>query len=357
MILYQISNVISIFTCLIAILINLTIIRIHAKQPLLMSGFFHVVFGQVITELIVNISLLLVNFVYVIKEDKAEKFIAAFPAFFNLGYIANITYNIRILIFLMTYNTNREELINYENKNNSDNDNLTHQNSLAFVGLSFKNFHIIAILVSIIHTALYIVNLMYQAMELQSDNWFWFYYFIYGAEYWYRILFFIPHFMYFILSFIYLIQSCNKNKISNHIYLRSFSLYNFFSSFISLFFPIVLLIHWLGFKEGKDPNNPFRGEYLVILLFAFLGFLLASSIYRLECYYVHYILTREGKNCLHRWGYALKILFCVQKMERLNFVDLNSSFIYHALSSANDFLSDANEDIEEGTQMMDKDGD
>ena len=161
MILYQIANVISIFTSLIAILINLTIIRIHAKQPLLMSGFFHVVFGQVITELIVNISLLLVNFVYVIKEDKAEKFIAAFPAFFNLGYIANITYNIRILIFLMTYNTNREELINYENKNNSDNDNLTHQTSLAFVSISFKNFHIISIVVSIIHTALYILTILF----------------------------------------------------------------------------------------------------------------------------------------------------------------------------------------------------
>ena len=356
MILYQVANVISIFTSLIAILINLTIIRIHAKQPLLMRGFFHVVFGQVITELIVNISLLILNFIYVIMTESAAKFIVIFPVLFNLGYIANITYNIRILIFLMTYNTNREDLINYGMNNKSENDNITHQTSLAFVSISFKNFHIISIVVSIIHTALYILNLVFQGSEIQGNEWYWFFYFIYGGKHWWRILFFIPHFIYFILSFIYLIQSCNKNKISNHIYLRSFSLYNFFSSLMSLFFPIVLLIFWLGFNDGKDDNKPFKYEYLVILLFAFFGFLLASSIYRLECYYVHYILTQEGKKCLHRWGYALKILFCVQKMEPLNFVDLNSSFIYHALSSANDFLSDTSEDMQEGTQMVETDG-
>ena len=95
---------------------------------------------------------------------------------------------------------------------------------------------------------------------------------MYGGRNWWRILFFIPHLMYFILSFIYLIKSCNKNTISNHIYLRSFSLYNFFSSFISLLFILVLLIHSLGFNDGRDG---FDERYLVILLFAFFGFLLA----------------------------------------------------------------------------------
>lgn len=356
MFIYQLANVITIFTSLIAALINLAIIRMHIKQPLLMDGFFHVVFGLLMTELLVNVSLLILNLIYVIKTDYAGKFIVTFPILFNLGYIANITYNIRTLIFLMTYNTNREDLINYGlSNNNTQNDNITHQTSLVFSTISFKNFHIIAIVVSVIHTVLYIINIfLFQGIEIQGDLWYWHYYFMYGGRYWWRILFFIPHLMYFILSFIYLIKSCNKNTISNHIYLRSFSLYNFFSSFISLLFILVLLIHSLGFNDGRAG---FDERYLVILLFAFFGFLLASSIYRLKCYYVNYILTQDGKNCMNRWGNAIKILFCAKQMEPLNFVDLNSSFIYHALSSANDFLLDTNEELSEGTQMIEKDED
>ena len=60
---------------------------------------------------------------------------------------------------------------------------------------------------------------------------------------------------------------------------------------------------------------------------------------------------------MNRWGNAIKILFCAKQMEPLNFVDLNSSFIYHALSSANDFLLDTSEELSEGTQMMEKDED
>ena len=146
-----------------------------------------------------------------------------------------------------------------------------------------------------------------------------------------------------------MIKSCNKNKISDHIYLRSFALYAFFSSFISLFFPLILLIFWL--TQHNDPKN-FNPYYFLILLFGFFGFLFATSIYRLRCYYVNYILTKDGTKCLNRWGNAFKILFCRKEMEPLNFVDLNSSFIYHALSSANDFLFDANEETPEGTQLV-----
>ena len=168
MFIYQLANVITIFTSLIAALINLAIIRMHIKQPLLMDGFFHVVFGLLITELLVNVSLLLLNLVYVIKTDNAGKFIVTFPILFNLGYIANITYNIRTLIFLMTYNTNREDLINYGiSNNNSQNDNITHQTSLSFSTISFKNFHIIAIVVSIIHTVLYIINYFANIIKIE----------------------------------------------------------------------------------------------------------------------------------------------------------------------------------------------
>ena len=123
---YQISNGITIITSVIAVLINLSIIRMHVNQPLLKDGFFNVVFGQIITELIVNSSLLLLNIFYLIMLQNIGKFIIIFPILFNLGYVANIVYNIRILIFLFTYNTNREELINYAMNNNDPSDNISH---------------------------------------------------------------------------------------------------------------------------------------------------------------------------------------------------------------------------------------
>ena len=351
---YQIANGITIITSVIAVLINLSIIRMHVNQPLLKDGFFNVVFGQIITELIVNSSLLLLNIFYLIMLQNIGKFIIIFPILFNLGYVANIVYNIRILIFLFTYNTNREELINYAMNNNDPSDNISHQASLVFVTMSFKNFHYLSFGISIIHTIIYILNLLlFQKVEIQSAKWNWYYYFMCGQDYWWRIIFFLPHFLFFILSFIYLIKSCNKNKISDHIYLRSFALYAFFSSFISLFFPLILLIFWLGYNNDPETINT---NYFLILLIAFFGFLFATSIYRLECYYVNYILTKDGKNCLNRWGNAFKILFCRKEMEPLNFVDLNSSFIYHALSSANDFLLDTNEENIEGTQMVSTEG-
>jgi hypothetical protein len=283
-------------------------------------------------------------------EEHIGKYIIIFPILFNLGYVANIVYNIRILIFLFTYNTNREDLINYGMNNNDTGDTISHQASLAFITMSFKNFHFLSFGISIIHTVLYILNLLlFQKVEIQSEQWHWYYYFMCGQDHWWRILFFLPHFLFFILSFIYLIKSCNKNKISDHIYLRSFALYAFFSSFISLFFPLILLIFWL--TQHNDPKN-FNPYYFLILLFGFFGFLFATSIYRLRCYYVNYILTKDGTKCLNRWGNAFKILFCRKEMEPLNFVDLNSSFIYHALSSANDFLFDANEETPEGTQLV-----
>ena len=58
---YKIANSITTVTSFISILINLSIIRMHIKQPLLKNGFFNVVFGQIITELIINFSLFILN--------------------------------------------------------------------------------------------------------------------------------------------------------------------------------------------------------------------------------------------------------------------------------------------------------
>ena len=346
----RLANVLIILGTIFSSLIDITIMRIHIRQSLLKEGFFHVVFGQVISELIINISLLFLNFVYLISGSSlAGKWIVIFPVLFNFGYIANIVYNIRIIYFLMTFNNEIGELISYDDKNKDEiKHSLTRSSSIALQGMSFKNFHLISYGIATIHTILYIINLTcFQEVEIQSDNWNWYYYFICGEKYFWRIFFFIFHIIYFIISIPYMYNSCDKNKISNHIYLRSYSFFCFFSSIISLFIPIVLVIFMCSYSDDVDT---FNSNYIIILLIAFLVFILSSAIFRINCYYVNFILVQDGKNCLKRWGNAIKILICIKPMEKLNFVDLNSAYIYHALASANDFILD--DYVEDKSEMV-----
>lgn len=342
----RIANVIIIILTLFSSLINATIVRIHIKQPLLKNGFFIVVFGQIIIELIINIAIFFQNLIYLIYGDDENPGIwfIVIPSCFNFGYIANIVYNTRIIIYLITYNKDKDDIINYAKDNEySRASDLSHQSSINFYDVSFKNFHYISITISLVHTTLFLVNLLtFQDIIVQSENWRWFYYFIYGKEYFWRIFFFLPHFIYFIMSILYFIKSFDKNKISKHIYLRSYSLYCLFGSIISLFFPLSFFIFWLGFDNNEQE---FNHNYLLILLIGFIVFVLLTTIFRIRNYYVDFILTQEGKGCKHWFNTTFGILCCSKKMKELNFVDLNSSFVYHALASSNDFILDDTQEI------------
>ena len=354
----RLSNLIILLGTVISSLINITIIRIHIKQRLLKDGFFHVVFGQVITELIINVSLFFLNFIYLISATSTPgKWLFIFPIIFNFGYIANIIYNTRIILFLMTFNNDREELINYatpgKNTDESRKSFTTRSGSVLLIGISFKNFHIIAVVISAIHTILYIINLeVFQNVEIQGPGWHWYFYFICGKDYFYRIFFFIFHFLFFFISIPYMYFSCDKNKISNHIYLRSYSIFCFFSSIVTLFFPVVLFIFMWGYNNDDEK---FESNYLALLLLAFLIFLLSSSFFRINCYYVNFVLVQDGKSCINRWCNAIKILLCLKEMKKLNFVDFNSAFIYHALASADDFILDDGVDANNEMSMFSND--
>ena len=202
----RLSNLIILLGTVISSLINITIIRIHIKQRLLKDGFFHVVFGQVITELIINVSLFFLNFIYLISATSTPgKWLFIFPIIFNFGYIANIIYNTRIILFLMTFNNDREELINYATPGKNTDESrksFTRSGSVILIGISFKNFHIIAVVISAIHTIFYIINLeVFQNVEIQGPGWHWYFYFICGKDYFYRIFFFIFHFFLIMLIF------------------------------------------------------------------------------------------------------------------------------------------------------------
>ena len=56
----------------------------------------------------------------------------------------------------------------------------------------------------------------------------------------------------------------------------------------------------------------------------------------------------KGKGFCKKINSALKILFCCKQIPSPNFIDLNSSFVYHSLAGFTDFLEEnANSDEEE----------
>ena len=112
MFLDRIANIVLIVLTLFSSLINITIIRIHIKQPLLKDAFFSFLFGQIIVELIINIAVFFQNLIYLIVGDGENpgKWFAIIPTFFNFAYVASHIYNIRIIYYLITYNKDKEDL-------------------------------------------------------------------------------------------------------------------------------------------------------------------------------------------------------------------------------------------------------
>jgi len=162
-----------------------------------------------------------------------------------------------------------------------------------------------------------------------------------NGSYW-KLIFFFPNFIYFILSVYYFCLSMNKGKVTNHIYLKNFSIYCVFSSIVSLLFPITLIVN-IKFIEDSEEQYIFH----YIILCGFLVYIMVTCYYRVSCYYVNYILDSKGEGFLKRCAFGFRILFLCQKIQVPNFIDLNSSFILHSLANFNDFLREDNVDNDE----------
>jgi hypothetical protein len=179
------ANAILIIFLFFSFLINLMIILIHSKQSALRKGFFVVIFVQIIMEAIINLSLLIMNIIY-LSQIETDIWFIIFPTLFNFAQVTNILYNSRIMIYLMTLNKKQDELVNYDLKdiNTFDKDsNISHQSTIGFMPHSFKSFHICCFLLSIIHTVLYVLNLTEDEVEIEHEkDWKWFYYFMNGSD-------------------------------------------------------------------------------------------------------------------------------------------------------------------------------
>ena len=344
-------NITLIIFLFISFLIYLMIIIIHSKQKLLRIGFFIIIFVQIIMDSIITFSLLIMNIIYLTGIIMGKWFVV-FPILFNFGYITNILYNIRIMIYLMTLNKRKDESVSYDLKDDTDTDidsekvSKSRQSTIGFIPHSFNSFHYFCFSLSILHTIIYSINLFFDECPIEDlIKWNWFYYFMNGSNGVKRFGFFIFHYIFFIISVPYLILSLNKEKISDHILLKRFSIYCIFNSSISLIFPISLIFIEIFELDKVDKENKVDIKIIsFIILFAFIFYLYITWYFRINCYYIQYILEKSGKNFFKKCAFGFRILFRCQSIPTPNFIDYNSSFIYHSLANLNDFLQELSTD-------------
>ena len=339
----NISDYILCFFLFISFLINFMIILIHKRQPFLRQGFFVIVFVQIILEAIINLTSLIMKIIYMTEVARGVWF-SIFPIIFNFCYMTNIFYNIRIIVFLKSYDKDRDESINYDTRDANSNNSFTHQESISLNQLSFKYIHICCFCISVFYIIFYIIHISnIKNTSIESGNWRWICYYLVddNGSYW-QLIFFFPNFIYFILSVYYFCLSMNKGKVTNHIYLKNFSIYCVFSSIVSLLFPITLIVN-IKFIEDSEEQYVFH----YIILCGFLVYIMVTCYYRVRCYYVNYILDSKGEGFFKRCVFGFRILFLCQKIQVPNFIDLNSSFILHSLANFNDFLREDNVDNDE----------
>jgi hypothetical protein len=253
--------------------------------------------------------------------------------------MTNILYNIKIILFLMNYNKERDELINYDLRDANSNNSYSHQGSISLDRQSFKKIHICSFFISVVYLFSYIIFIFkIQDSTVESDNWTWLnYYLVDENGGYFKLIFFIANFIYLIVSGLYFSLSMNKGKVSNHILLKNFSKYCAFSSIVSILFPITLIVNLITITKEQE-------QYIFhyVVLSGFLFYIFVTSYYRINCYYVQYILESEGKGFFKRCAFGFRILFCCKKIREPNFIDLTSTFIFHSLANFSDFLGEDN---------------
>ena len=339
---FHLLNIILVIALSFSLLINIMIILIHSKQKSLRKGLFIIIFVQIIMEAIINFSLLLMNIIY-LTDIERDKWFIVFPLLFNFGYVSNILYNIRIMFYLMTLDKKDDESVNYDlkddNLENDNNSRVSRQSTVSLISHSFISFHFFSFSLSIIHTVVYGLFLIIDNINIENkDKWRWFYYFMNGSEGIWRLCLYVFHIIFFIISLPYLMLSLNKEKLSDHILLKRFSIYCIFSSLISLLFPTGVIIHEFTIFKEKE-------QIFYYLMFVFILYILVTWVFRVNCYYIQYILEQKGKGFCQKCISGFRILFCCESIPSPNFIDLNSSFVYHSLANLNDFMQELTTDV------------
>ena len=330
-------HIITIIISSFCFILSLLIVIIHINKSFLRQGFFKVVFSMSIFETFLNLNLIANAVIAILRRKKEEPSYLVYciaGSIFNFLLTSIITYNIITLIVLYGQSTQKDSLSEKEIDEDKMHTSEAGKYSIRIFNRSFLYIHLISIIVGVVHSTVLAVfhmygnclwNLYYIEFDLGVFHQLW------------NILIFLPHYVLVIVSIPYLFISWNKSKITEHIRLRHYAIYNIFLAIFCVVFPIGMLLASLWGNKST--------EWKIALKYSVSGFLfvllLKSALYRVSCYYVQSILSNQGSDFCSRCLTGLKIFFCLTKIKDLSFVDYNATFIYHSLATTNDFLSES----------------
>ena len=326
-VLILIESVFLIITALITLFMFLVMGKIHRTDPFLKQGFFNIVFTIIILEIILRIILIVSPILLYFMNFTKLKLII--NTSFNFFYITTIFFNFITVFYLYIHLNKSEDLIAKD-----INDKNANRDSIRVNIISFNLFYVFSFLLGLIHTVFFFLFEKNNESDYFSSNIFFsikknFNNLIYNL---YRLLIYFPNFIFFIVSFLYLKLSWNKEKISENIIIRSYAIYCFKLSILSLNYPIIIIIMIFNFLTINF--------YIIILISNFLIIIqiFISANFRMNCLYIESIFGKESKTLFSKIKKTFSILFTNEKIERLNSVDYNNSFISFSLSSKQDFI-------------------
>ena len=329
----QLLKIFSLIIIFINFFILITICLMHIRQISIREGYFYIIFTQIIFESLFNLTSIISIIISLIFKDNNNKIFFIISLCFNFFYNIDIIYNIQTILYLIkAKNKVDSEDVYSNNFDLSRSEDYNKSGSIDLKKHSFRRIHFISFFFTLLQSFIY--SMLYFGMNKEEDMinkeklLKWYFYFIGNGNLFYIIIFILNYFFVF-FSFRY---CCLKQKINGSIKLKNYSIYCFLSSITGLMFPSKVIINKILSKEKLD-NNIFDIIYSILFLF----YLIIISYFRVNCYYVQYILSKKSKNFCSKLKFGLKILFMNEKVPSPNFIDFNNSFIYHSLSSEKDF--------------------
>lgn len=326
-------KIIFIIVIFINLLILLTICKMHIKEISIRQGYFKIVFTQIIFEILFNLTIFVIIIISMI-EDINEKCFYLFSILFDFFFNIDILYNIQnILKLFQAKNKVNSEDIFIDNEDDSN--SIGRQGSTSSIDLkrhSFRRIHLVSFLTSFIHSIIYFFVIIKNKDNDKSElNWF-FYFIDKKQNNLFLLLLFIINYIYFALSIRYIFL---RQNINESIKLKNYSLYSFSTSLSSLIFPLRIILNKSIKKDDTKDNKDIQYIFCIVFL---VFYLFVSVCFRYKCYYVQSILSKNGKKFVKKLKFGLKILFTRINISSPNFIDFNNSFLYHSLSTENDFI-------------------
>ena len=314
-----IINISTIVISFLIFMIYLTIFIIHIKKSILKKGYFTIVFTQIILESFIDF-----------KEDKTKNIcFSILILIYTFCYICDIFYNILSLFILIFKNkkSDKEDLEYdlYDTEEKSGIEKIKIDES------SYTIHHIFSFLLSGIQTTFF--YFFYLRTNDRIDIHLWYYYFL-GTENNLKYLFF------FCINVIYFISAlayCFKKDNINSFKLKNYSIYCLVSSLLNFIYPAKIIL--LKIFKNRINDRILIYNYFPLTLLYFMY----TCLYRLNCYYVQFVLGSEKNHFCSKLLFGLKIIFVCTKIPDLNFADFNSNFLFHSLTGTIDIKDIPNE--------------